>query len=702
MGAVGRGVPVTRVSGSASSGSPDGLLPGEVFLRLPAAIAYATGPDLIVAAANEECRRIAGGGDITGQPLSEALPDLPPGLLQAVARVAETGRPCESRESEIWIRRGDHEPEQVFVDFACQPVRDDSGGVGGVLLYGQDATARVGDRRRLEVLADRMAATDDRYQTLFETYRTLLETLPHGVIHCAADGTIVEANRAAGEILGLAPSAMTTWPLDEARRAIHADGSPYQRDELPVMVALRTGVVAADVVAGIPHERTGELRWLRITAVPYGSDERGRPQRIAALLTDITGEHRAEAITRQGRRVLRHLRGSNALGVAVAGEDRVREANDSFRDITGRTRDDIDSGLVAWAAIAPSAQARDALAQLRRTGTWGPHKTVYTHRDGTWVHALLWATVIDWHPLRWSTFVVDLGARRHGARLRATPHAPGQAAHRARERLVFLQRVRQQMASLRQAEQARRELEAGLQQAERIQTIGQLTSGIAHEFGNLLGIIVGYAELAEDLGGDLDPDLRRTLGDIRAAADRAVHLTSDLLRFGRRVRAESRPVDLNALIASMRNLLAMSVGVHTELVLRLSPAALPQVRADPRQLEQVLLNLAVNARDAMAAGGTLTISTSAADFSEETARQHRGVEPGRYAEITVQDTGAGMSPEVRARIFERFFTTKPASKGAGLGLSTVDGIITETGGTIEVDSAEGHGTTFRIYLPAVP
>jgi signal transduction histidine kinase len=255
-------------------------------------------------------------------------------------------------------------------------------------------------------------------------------------------------------------------------------------------------------------------------------------------------------------------------------------------------------------------------------------------------------------------------------------------------------------AALVRAESDRRTLETELRQAERLQTVGQLTSSIAHDFGNLLAVIVGYTEIAQDVTDDSDPELHRILDDIRGAADRAVHLSGDLLSFSRRVQANTEKLDLNSLISSMMDLLIMSMSGRAEVIFEPSPI-LPSVRADRGQLEQVLLNLAVNARDAMPEGGTLTIRTSTADLTADSPRLHPGPKPARHVELAVQDTGIGMTTDIRERIFERFFTTKPGA-GTGLGLSTVHGIITNAGGTIEADSLEGRGTTFRIYLPAAP
>ena len=246
------------------------------------------------------------------------------------------------------------------------------------------------------------------------------------------------------------------------------------------------------------------------------------------------------------------------------------------------------------------------------------------------------------------------------------------------------------------------QLETELRQAERFQAVGQLTSGVSHDFRNVLGIIVGYAEMAEDITeDDKDPELQRILQQIRCTAERAVDLCGELLRFSHRTPSRPENVDLNNVISCTEALLSVSMGGRVEVAFEPWAAALPAVRSDRGQLEQVLLNLAVNARDAMPAGGTLTIKTSAVDLDADRSRLHPGTTPGRYVELLVRDTGIGMSSKVQAKIFERFFTTKRPGRGTGLGLWAVRGIIAEVGGTIEVDSLEGRGTTFRIYLPAV-
>ncbi|HEX9030402.1 MAG TPA: PAS domain S-box protein, partial [Streptosporangiaceae bacterium] len=612
----------------------------ELLLSLPAAVAYVAGPELVFEFANEEFRRVVGCRELIGRPLREALAGLPRERLDQVEQVASSGQPLRGSEAELWNRRSGQEPEQLFVDFVYQPVADETGGVAGVLLCGSDVTTHVRDRRRLEVLAERLAISEERYRTLFET-------LPLGVMHYNADGTILGANPAAAEIMGLVPEAMTTWPLDRSGRTIHEDGTPYVQDELPVMVALRTGEVVADAVIGRPHGTTGELQWLRVTAVPDARDERGRPQRAYAMITDITEQRHAEAALRESNRLLGRLRDANVVGVVVASEEGVLEANDAYLHMIGYSRAELRAGRIDWRAITPPEWKADddaALEQLRRTGAAQPWEKEYEHRDGHRFPVLVGAALLDRHPLRWASFVVDLSDRQR------------------REQLLNAEleaRVRERTAQLVRAEEARRALESELRQGERLQMVGQLTSGIAHDFGNLLGVIVGYAELAEDVSDNLDPELRRILGEIRAAADRAGHLTSELLSAGRRARPQPVAIDLDVLISGMRDLLRVSLSGCAEVVVQPSQAPLPAVLADPDQMEQVLLNLAVNARDAMPGGGTLTIGTGALDIDEERSRELPVARPGRYVELVVQDTGIGMSPEVRSRIFDRFFTTKP-------------------------------------------
>ena len=245
----------------------------------------------------------------------------------------------------------------------------------------------------------------------------------------------------------------------------------------------------------------------------------------------------------------------------------------------------------------------------------------------------------------------------------------------------------------------RRVLEDQFRQAQKMEAVGRLAGGVAHDFNNLLMVISGYAEVM--LAG-LEPEnvLREKALAIQQASDRATTLTRQLLAFSRKQLLELKVVDVNAIVADMERLLRPLIGENVEFITSLTPEA-AHTRADAGQLEQVLMNLVVNAKDAMSAGGTLTIRTEKIVVDENHHRGPTFIRPGHYVMLSVSDTGMGMDKETQSRIFEPFFTTKEKGKGTGLGLSTVYGIVKQTGGYVMVQSEEGRGATFQIYLPRV-
>jgi nitrogen-specific signal transduction histidine kinase/CheY-like chemotaxis protein len=244
-----------------------------------------------------------------------------------------------------------------------------------------------------------------------------------------------------------------------------------------------------------------------------------------------------------------------------------------------------------------------------------------------------------------------------------------------------------------------------LRHAERMESLGQLVGGIAHDFNNLLNVIAGFSDLlAEEIAGLAAADARlgSVLGDVeqvRGAAQRAIRLTRQLLIFARSDVVHPEVLSLNDIIAGLEQLLSRTLGEH--ITLTVAPASdLWPVKADAGQLEQVLVNLAVNARDAMPGGGKLTIDTANITVDQTYAQGRPGLKPGRYTRLRVSDTGTGIPPEVLARVFEPFFTTKPAGQGTGLGLATFYGIITGAGGDAQIYSEPGLGTTVTGLLPA--
>jgi signal transduction histidine kinase/CheY-like chemotaxis protein len=284
--------------------------------------------------------------------------------------------------------------------------------------------------------------------------------------------------------------------------------------------------------------------------------------------------------------------------------------------------------------------------------------------------------------------VVDITASKlaEAAMQRSNAALESRVADRTAELEAMVEELRAEI-------EERERMEATLRQMQRLEAVGQLTAGIAHDFNNLLTVILGHVEFLER---DATGPVRRRLATVRGAAERGARLTGQLLAFARRQQLQPRAVDLNAVIAGMRDLLRTTTGGTIEVRTALYPALWPAM-VDPTQIELVILNLALNARDAMPRGGTLTIATSNARLGPPELPEQP--EAGQYVTLRISDTGVGMSEEVLAHAFEPFFTTKPAGQGSGLGLAQVYGFAQQSGGGVEIESRPGRGTTVRVYLP---
>jgi PAS domain S-box-containing protein len=264
---------------------------------------------------------------------------------------------------------------------------------------------------------------------------------------------------------------------------------------------------------------------------------------------------------------------------------------------------------------------------------------------------------------------------------------------------IGMRGVTMDISAAKEAEAARTQLEEQLRQSQKMESVGRLAGGVAHDFNNLLTVINGHSSLALQQLQPGDP-LRSRLEDIRKAGDRAADLTRQLLALSRRQLLVPRVLDLNALITESTSMLRRLLGEDIELVTLLDPGS-GRVKSDAGQLNQVILNLAVNARDAMPRGGKLILETRDVIFDEERGRTDPSVPPGSYVMLGITDSGSGMDAEIVSHMFEPFFTTKELGKGTGLGLSTVYGIVKQSGGSIGVDSRPGQGTSFKIYLPRI-
>jgi PAS domain S-box-containing protein len=406
---------------------------------------------------------------------------------------------------------------------------------------------------------------------------------------------------------------------------------------------------------------------------------------VSRELTESHGRQarrEAEASLHESETRFKRLFESGVVGIAIATTaGTVVDANDMFLRMVGRPREDLANGKINWRAMTPP-EWRDAdeseSEQLRSAGEVQPWEQEFMREDGARVPVLIGLTALDEH--RYLALVLDLTARKHAER------ASLQLASAAR---------REQLGRKR-AEQALEQRDAQLRQAQKMEAMGRLAGGVAHDFNNALSVILSYSDIIYDVLRPEDP-MRDDVLEVRKAANQAAQLTRQLLLFSRQQMVAPRVVDLNEVIAGLDRMFARILGEDVVIETSLD-ATKPRILVDASGIEQVIMNLVVNARDAMPRGGTLAIATRNASLDEEEARA-RLTKPGMYVVLTVTDTGVGMSEEVRAQIFEPFFTTKEAGKGTGLGLSTVFGIVQQGGGIISVVSQPGEGAAFEIHWP---
>ena len=556
-------------------------------------------------------------------------------------------------------RSGDERP---IADSAA-PIRDAQGSIHGVVLVFRDQS----DERTAERILRESEATKG--------------AILHAALDCivAADqsGLITEFNPAAEQTFGYARADVIGKPLTQLiplrLRARHLEGFDHY---------LKTGVgpvLGKRIEISALHADGTEFP-VELAVIPTRSQQ---TLFFTAYIRDITERQRAAQALQASEVRFKHLADSGIIGIVISDTlGNVHEANDAFLEIVGFSREELSTGNVRWAELTPPEwHAADAAAveELRQTGVSAPREKEYVCRDGTRKPVLVGVTMLE--APRCIAFVLDLTPQRRAeqARVHALATAQRESVNRVK------------------AERALQQTEDQLRQSQKMEAVGLLAGGVAHDFNNLLSIVLGYAEMLVDDLRSGDP-VRDDLIQIRDAAKRASELTRQLLAFGRRQVLEPQVVNLNAAISGMTRMLARLIGEDIELAVLLAPD-LGAVLVDPNQMEQVLLNLVVNARDAMPKGGKLTVETADVELDEAYATEHVDVAAGRYVVLTVSDTGAGMDRATQARAFEPFFTTKEQGKGTGLGLATAYGIVRQSGGTIWLYSELGKGTAVKVYLP---
>lgn len=483
--------------------------------------------------------------------------------------------------------------------------------------------------------------------------RTLLDTLPDIVFTKDAAGRYVRANAAAVASAGLSTEAEMVGHTD-AQLFGPERGDVYRVEDQRVLAGepLRNREEHAAAADGTP-------RWLLTNKVPL-RDSEGRVTGLIGVARDITDRKRAEL---ERNRVLAQLQ----LQIA--------------RMPLAYLLLDADLRVAQW---NPAAERMFGFTQAEMLGR-SPFETIVpedAHEDMTRYFAAMLQGAMDVNG-------DGPNLRKDGTRIRVEWHNTPLLDDHGRVTGIL---------SLAQDVTARHDLEDQLRQSQKMEAVGRLAGGVAHDFNNLLTLIIGYSALL--LGPPQEGvSLREAAQAIRDAGERAASLTRQLLGFSRQTLLQPRVLDLNTVVTAMDRLLQRLIGEDVQLTTRLAPS-LRRVKVDPGQLDQVLMNLAVNARDAMPTGGHLTIGTADV-WLDDSKAQALECRPGAYVMLSMTDSGCGMTEEVRSRIFDPFFTTKAPGTGTGLGLAMVFGIVRQSGGGIGVDSAVGKGSTFRLYLPAI-
>jgi two-component system, cell cycle sensor histidine kinase and response regulator CckA len=427
---------------------------------------------------------------------------------------------------------------------------------------------------------------------------------------------------------------------------------------------LRGGADKTQGESMLSVERQSASLWVKFVVNSMEFDQR----RFAVLtLDDITERKQAEDAVKESKKQFQELFDDAPVGYhEFDSQGRITKVNRTESEMLGYSIDEM-LGQPVWKFIEEEELSRQSvlnkLAGLQPEGR-GLERT-YRRKEGSTFPALI------------------------EDRLFRNPEG----------KIIGIRSTIQDITERKRAEQENASLQDQLRQSQKVEAIGQLAGGVAHDFNNLLTIIQGNSQLClMDLQeGDT---LRANIEEIRDAAKRAADLTRQLLAFSRKQILEMRVLDLNQVLQGLDKMLRRVIGEDIELTMLL-PESIWKVKVDPGQIEQVIMNISVNARDAMIEGGKLTIETANVELDEEYAKWHIAVQPGRYVMLAVSDNGVGMTPEVRAKVFEPFFTTKEKGKGTGLGLSMVYGIVKQCGGNIWVYSEPGQGTTIKIYLPQV-
>lgn len=539
----------------------------------------------------------------------------------------------------------------------------------GTLTVYQRAAGPPGQRqRRLSSLATRIAAIAISRSREEETLRESQER--YRLVSENGTDVIWLFDFAENRFTWISPSVerlLGYTPEEALRRSISESLSPESLRMVTEQLPRRLARFATQDESA--RRQMAELDQTRKdgTTVPtevmttFVTDAGGRVTHMQGVTRDISERRRAEASRSEEAAFRNALIEASADGIAViSGGHRILQANRSFAQMLGYAPDEVTAlHTWDWEASMTEADIRREFADLARIQT--TFETRHRRKDGT---------------------VFDVEVSASGLSFGG-------------ESVILT--ICRDITARKKAEAAREKLQVQLMQAQKMESVGRLAGGVAHDFNNMLSVIQGHAALALEQVDSSSP-IRAGLLEIEKAAQRSARLTHELLAFARKQASDPRPVDLNGTVGRVHTMLGRLLGEEVELVFR--PAeGLWLVRADPAQVDQLLANLCVNARDAIAGPGRITLETGNVTLDEVWCASHAGSRPGPFVQLTIADTGCGMPPDVLAHLFEPFFTTKEVGRGTGLGLATAYGIVQQNAGFIEVESVPGKGTAFQIYFP---
>ncbi len=535
-----------------------------------------------------------------------------------------------------------------WVRWEIIPWHEEDGRIGGILLFSEVITERVEMEQRLADQTRLITESEAKYRVIFD------QALIPVILFELPGLTITDVNRATEALTGYTREEM----LGQNGESLGLHSSEPESK-------MRAGFEAQGLLRGRHAEivtKSGQAKTITIDASPI---ESGGRRYILATVLDITERLSAETL--------------------------LRDSEERYRSMQEHSMDAMILGSPDGSVLTANPAAR-AMFQRDEEPEQMQGRSAYMDADDPRVELFMEAWK-DAGSARGEMTLVRADGSRFEGEVSAANFTDSKGVERTNIIIHDLTRQRATEAALRESD-------ARLQQSQKMEAVGQLAGGIAHDFNNLLTSIFGYTDLALEHEAMRDEGLKECLLEVKRAAERAGTLTRQILAFSRRQALRPEVVSLNSVLVGMETLLRRTLGEQIDLVMHLAAGG-GQAEIDVHQFEQVLLNLVLNAHDAMPSGGRLAIETGVAELDEAYCSTHPDAEPGRYLALTVSDTGTGMDEETASRVFEPFFTTKSVGEGTGLGLSMVYGTVRQSGGSISVSSEPGRGTSFTIYVPVV-